>query len=490
MGVYIHKRCDVMANPKRSAIPESVKKKKESSITRNPARPGTINNKISLRILNRVRANVGARNPRVIAIRKILIMNPEEDIHSFLDLNLKYLMMKAFKITSEAAYQAMFDPKSGSPIYYGLYDATRKLAKSKPQFYRESLPFLKSVHSGKTGAIPDFCQNLHISGGLSTTPIGRNPIYTNTSKPVNGGFEFNDPVQGCLADCWLIAAISSVAWAASNNAQFTNYLAKPLKVLPINNSSRRPISTFTSQAFWLDQTGNPYYARLNANKIINKDVNYEIWPCHYEKAYALFYNLNSTYPFTTNDTPTYSVLSFGSAYKALTEITGIPFTWINTVDYLGTTADQDNITGMINLIRTNACDGTDLVNKTLLPTIRPTVADTYLTAESPKYVPLVANNKANYVPLTVAYNCAGISANHTYSILGLYKDGEDTYVVLRNPWGFAGDSASFNSDLQKNLATSLTSLPSPGNVTNTGAEGIFGLKVLTFMRYFQKLGWV
>jgi len=45
------------------------------------------------------------------------------------------------------------------------------------------------------------------SGIIDGVPVQ----YRDLTAGLNDGIEFNDPVQGCVADCWLIAALSSVA---------------------------------------------------------------------------------------------------------------------------------------------------------------------------------------------------------------------------------------------------------------------------------------
>jgi hypothetical protein len=67
------------------------------------------------------------------------------------------------------------------------------------------------------------------------------------------------------------------------------------------------------------------------------------------------------------------------------------------------------------------------------------------------------------------------------------------YVILRNPWASYANSADFSPELQGCLAKGVNKLQAfagTAKIPDTGAEGIFGLDSLTFMRYFQTFYWV
>jgi hypothetical protein len=501
MGVFNQKRYNAMAVIKRSAAPKTGKRTKVITKTRQPARPINRKRKTIDLSFPPVRQNVGARNLRVIAARRIILreFSHRKSDHiavrkRFREListpNLKDLMKVAFDVKMQKDpryYEKLFDPMHGSLVYQGLSQATKKLAaKSKDGMYDEYVTFFDkfSLKSG-TAAIPDICPQAKRSANQSAIIGNKSPAAVNTLGVVNAGYEFNDPVQGCLGNCWLIAAFSSYAWASTyNGAVYPNTKIKnPIKVTSLN-LGKKPITS--NMSFYLDTyTNYPYYARTNLKMLNPAEPKYECWPSLYEKCFALYYE-NRNYPFNTSDPPNYPGIDFGSAYTALTEFTQTTSSFINTVNYLGTSPATADISGMTTLIKTNVCGiSSDLTDKTFYPAMRPTVTDTYFSEVK---VPQAANN-AGYTPATVVYNCPGLPANHTYSILGLYRDG-DTYVVLRNPWGYDGKIEAFNTDLQKSLATSLTTLPAPANIADTGSEGIFGLKMITFMRYFEKLGWI
>jgi len=462
----------------------------------------------SVNELPRVRKNVGARNLRAIAARKVLsqelpglkpnIIAIRKRFNELISTpNLYDLMKKAYpgKMKETDIYEKQFDPMHGSLVYSGLHEATKRLAeRSNAGMYEEYLGFFKKYPPKGTAAMPDICPDPTARSDSQSSQVhGLKTERVNASNKRNAGYEFNDPVQGCLLDCWLIAAFSSYAWAStygtfsSSGNAYSPALITSLKVKDYTSNKRVPITT--SSAFYLDNNSQyPYYSRTNLNML--EQTAYECWPCLYEKLFALYYEKKTT-PFKTDDPPKYEGLNGGSAYTALTEFTLMVSTVILTASYLGTPPDAD-VSGMIYLIKSNVCpDSTTLDNGRLFYYAqRPTVADTYFSADpSSNYVPAAANDPS-YTPKTVTYNCPGISANHTYSVLGLYEDDSDTYIVLRNPWGYDGNPGAFTPDLVNSVSTSLTNLPEPANIADPGSEGIFGLKMITFMRYFEKLGWI
>jgi hypothetical protein len=481
-----------MAPVKRSAIAQSGKKKETFSVRKNATKTEQLKERISIKDLPKARGNIGARNPRVLAIRKLVHGNPDIDIHSLRELSLRDLMKKAFKLKSDTAYERMFDPKYGSPIYYGILHATMKLARSRPKLHREILPFLQRDPGGKTGELPPYCAGRSIAGDVSTSVHGHAFEYVNLTDKRNNGLEFNDPQQGCLANCYLIAALSSVAWAEWNG--YGKKLARTVAGLQIPPSDKWPTKQplATTQEFWLDQYGDLFYARLNPKRPqIPPEEKYEIWVPYYEKCFASF-KQHELSPFVQNVAkPSYDGLSFGSTAWALKNITATPFNLENTVKYFGPVGGPDDVAGMIEKIRSNINPDSGLPgNGTLLVAKRPAIADTYGSAG---VVPSIANQARYNSGNPVAYNSPGIPANHSFSILGLYQENNIMYVVLRNPWAIAGDPASFPLELQGCLARTVNALPTfaanANNIPDAGAEGIFGLDNLTFMRYFQTFYW-
>ena len=436
-----------------------------------------------LGVMYESRANIGARNPLPVATRKLLMLH---QFTPYTGTNLKDMLETAF---SELKYEKMFDPRYGSPLYYGLFRATRRLAESSrdPGRYADSLQKIKVEPPSRPGAIPPECQYLAKSANPATTIGGAQLQYRDTTAGMtNNGLEFNDPVQGCLADCWFIAALSAVALAETMTNPATKRIARapPVYVCPPPTPSWATKQSITSDlSFYTTQNGTkPYYAQLNPNKV--KPAFYESWVSYYEKCFAWYYEKNRTPPFPQNNNPNYDSLNYRDTFGALADITGrVASTWV-TRDYFGADVTSDNDEGIITKIRATACNNSALdPYGVVLLAKRPAVAHTYYTLD---YVPALAQ-RADY-GAAVAYDCAGMPANHAYTILGLYQKDNVQYVVLRNPWGHSGNAADFRAALRSELATSLTTLPAPLSTTNIGAEGIFGLSSVAFMRYFEEFG--
>jgi hypothetical protein len=109
-----------------------------------------------------------------------------------------------------------------------------------------------------------------------------------------------DPEQGAIGDCYLIAGLASVAWAASsrlgnfaNGYKFKNDAAStklPDKKLALNSSNQ------------------PCYARVGPRGVI--------WPLYYERAYAKWRGCADP------DCKNMSCISGGAGIKGLEDLTG------------------------------------------------------------------------------------------------------------------------------------------------------------------------
>jgi len=446
--------------------------------------------RINIKEIPVFRQNVGARNPFVIAKRKLQMM--DRDVSEYTPEDLPEMMEIAFP---DYVYEELFDPKFGSPVYHGIFFATLRLAKVCPKQYAESLYILQKDPARKTGEIPIYCKGIKKSQGRKTEiPAGRPLKYRDTAgNQINFGLGFNDPEQGCIADCWLISALSSVAWAETNA-----FPRKLSKTTPIYLYAPKTDTTFyrsqitTSMDFFTDDAGSiPYYAKTNKNNL--NPAFYECWPSFYEKCFAGYVQKNRVpdltplpYHFDRNDNPEYSCLNFGSSFLATEDLTGMNVihstnTIKNTEDYLGG-SNPDSDDQIIEDIRINACNGQALDDGVFIPTTKPSTTYTYLSEND---VPNAANH-AKYGGSIVTY-CAypGLPANHAFSILGVYQLNPQTqYIVLRNPWGT--DSVSqYDAYTQAHLTTDLPAPLPP----NPGSEGIIGLESECFMRYFESFGW-
>lgn len=90
--------------------------------------------------------------------------------------------------------------------------------------------------------------------------------------PVSSGtMSYTEPIQGCAADCFLLAAVSATAWAANPKLNiFPNY-----QFYDPTNGKWNSVQIGSELA--VDAGNNLVYARTSSGYI---------WPCLYEKAFA------------------------------------------------------------------------------------------------------------------------------------------------------------------------------------------------------------
>src|SRR5512138_757946 len=99
-----------MANPKNLKLPKGVKGIKPA-IHEDLIKPPPV-------LPYEGRANIGARNPLVLALHQLADLNQPLP-HSITDL--RELIEMAF---GDHTYEEMFDPRYDSPVYFGLYRKT------------------------------------------------------------------------------------------------------------------------------------------------------------------------------------------------------------------------------------------------------------------------------------------------------------------------------------------------------------------------------
>ncbi len=372
------------------------------------------------------RNNVGVRNPYSVAEIKL----KKKIDWSKKNFNAKkQLLEKAFGMP----YHQLFEPSHGSPLF---------------------------VNTTKNQQV--------MTGGGDPTPCYPYPCPTGTcSTIVNGKYmissnAFNDPIQGCLPDCYFIAAISALAWMAklpsytSPAYTYTFYSIPPLGGAP----NPTPSIQMTGQ-LPLDSNGQPIHARSNTWS----PAAAEIWPGVYEKAYAAWAYRQSSG--TTSDCPPYSSICSGNPISTLSNITGRTGYEFKTKDL------KNDPIAIFNKIRDVACAATIAQDR---KTKYPTVAYTYQTTPA---------SGSSYSDDTIV-------ANHSYSVLGIreVKDALGSviqrHIILRNPFG------------QKNHDPA--NLPSTDVVT-TGSwlgaisladltDGIFALSADRFASHFEGFGWI
>lgn len=245
---------------------------------------------------------------------------------------------------------------------------------------------------------------------------------------INGTFSVHDPVQGCLGDCYFMAALASVAWAAPSVLKLYALENGKTKYTFFPDTDLSPVVEFT-KAVPGNSNNKICYARIPTRP---RGVSV-MWPLLYEKAYSIYRGASQT---DTN----WSILNGGAGARSLQEITG--WTYVN----LGV-ANWRNIP----------------------------------QSGGKATVPAVAWTDSRALQ-------AGLYQNHTYSFLGFYPSSNPSHVILRNPYGPLKAEPTSNvltsgiwHDVQPNVI----------DFSKTGAtsDGIFALTTQAFTSSFYGLGY-
>jgi hypothetical protein len=333
----------------------------------------------------------------------------------------------------QTPYEQLFDPRYDSPVYLGFRRDGNQMTRSEVKFPEPDIstddarrfPSLESADirqlgdltallgDGPLGEVPVRSVVPSRAGGF-TIEVGEPPHKRQASlariftpgilealldihssvlgwTPSGGEWkdigtffkesaEFFDPIQSGLADCWLIAAMSSVAWSApftfaqrsratgTGNEQFKNLLS-----FTDPGTSTRKDFEVTDAVVVFQGTSWPMYARSNEDG--------EIWPGLVEKAFAQWRGN------TTHDRPRMTVVEYGDCVWASAAIAGGDPQYTSTA---GSTAAQ-----LTTFVKSHSVSHR---------TIRPVTAWTYGSADD--------------APDEISYSDANIVANHAYSVLG------------------------------------------------------------------------
>jgi len=332
--------------------------------------------------------------------------------------------------------------------------------------------------------------------------------------------DFNNPVQGAILDCYLIAVLSSIAWihddttnpagqintSITKNVYFydgsTIFCIGP-KATSTSCTEFIPISTDLP----IDATGKPACAISSEYTSALK----EIWPSFYEKAYAR-YRLRkghiNNWEYDHSKTPSYDdhpdipKLPEGDPFATLTLLTNIPCIKYDMMyDPAHCPRDAGTIWTKLKSICQVATSNTNsqkikypavaITNCTKDPTVPPTLTPPYPSCAAP-----AGSN--------VVYNDALLVANHSYSLLGIYTNPttKKQYVILRNPcgdiWGFdstsityrlADDTLSFRvpSPTAYSFNWTLFKVVSGVKIPNCG---VFAIQCEDFAQWFGAFGWI
>jgi hypothetical protein len=258
--------------------------------------------------------------------------------------------------------------------------------------------------------------------------------------------EFFDPIQGAVANCYYIAALSAVAWAA------------PYRIRHMTRATGQAQERFTNlvQFFQPDSNG-----KLDKEIEVTDDVPLsagggflysrssepgEIWPAVYEKAYAKLKTGIS------GDHPDILATAWGDCVYATAQLTGGQREYHSTVDV---SADQ-----LWNVVRANSIGGR---------TFNPMTAWTYSSGDA-------ASKK-------IIYADANVVASHCYTILGWDYRDQKKYIVLRNPWGRTEATAQALAG-----TTWLWDISWWRPIDLTVVDGTFAVEASAFRQYWAGLG--
>lgn len=452
----------------------------------------------------------------------------------------------------QTPYEELFDPDNGSPLYIDQErNKDGKVSRVQPQLSRATLSDIygkkkkesvsnlaelvaafgeqqlsdipvRAVAAGRFGRLvleleeSKLARNIRLSHlfdqGLIDIlypkfQLGYHPdnmSWTDTGRFYNEAAEFFDPIQGAVGDCYLIAALSSVAWSrpftitdaaratGSDNESFKH------RITFYNNGQPQQIEVTDKILTWNSSGSTAFCSSKEAG---------ETWPAIYEKAYAkMRLGEGSDYPSIPN-------IAGGDPVGASAQLTGLSPTYMWHSSF---TAAQ-----VLATVQSHSLNGR---------TTSPITAWTHGSGAEGE----------------VAYSDANIVAGHAYSILGsmrryefrpdrlrvsshltlpdisvtvppipgpqpllAFNDSDVAlpkyshvksdlldlisirgtipvdYLIVRNPWGyFEGSGPSTTTgDYQARDVDWLRTIP-------LGSDGVFAIEVNAFHRYFAGMGFV
>ena len=274
-----------------------------------------------------------------------------------------------------------------------------------------------------------------------------NGTWSDPGQFFNEAAEFFDPVQGAVANCYYIAALSAVAWAM------------PYRISHLTRATGQAQPHFTNMIrFYKPDSGGQLDREIEVTDAVplnsasggfiycRSSETGEIWPAVYEKAYA---KLKTG---TSSDHPDITATAWGDCVWATAQLTGGRRFYYDTASR---SADS-----LWDTVRANSLSGR---------TVQPMTAWTYASGDA-------AEQK-------IVYADANIVASHCYTVLGwAYRDGRK-YIILRNPWG--NTEATIET---LNSTVWLYDISWWRPITLTAIDGTFAIEASTFKTYFAGLG--
>jgi hypothetical protein len=269
------------------------------------------------------------------------------------------------------------------------------------------------------------------------------------------GMNRNEPVQGAVANSWLIAALFAVAWAEPSKIMRDESLIldepegtemskkRHLSIKLHSKGGENDAPTSDIKVSYdipvNNMTNTPVYCR-------SSHVLGPVWPSLYEKAFAKWLlQDNSDHPDITR---TSAAHAGGDPIKAMAQINNREPHYYFTQSRRGP--------DLFGIVRAH-CVG--------FKTIQPMCAYTYASGEM--------------------YKGCNIVANHAYTILGWTPaQGDGRYVVLRNPWGVTETRGMTTYAGMLDVVN--TSVWPPADTVDL--RGVFALEAESLKHYFACIG--
>jgi hypothetical protein len=383
------------------------------------------------------------------------VINPLALAELILDQPVNEKRPDIVKATLEKAFQMpleeLLNPRKGSLLY--LFIELDEKGRAIPRKFPTDLP-KRSVKE-----IDEYCWTLGLKGYRDLPFLKREKLIWILLKGIpetvgvanllgwrdpgdffEEGTEYADPVQGAIGDCYLIAALSAIAWARPYGILHRTRATGHGQELFVDRIDIREVGPGTISQIEVNERVpcNPDQSLIYAR---SAETN-EIWPAIYEKAYSRWRNRNN------GGGVNYPGLSGGDALYACCEL--MPELSMHRVWNDATTADD-----IWKFIRDNCMSRR---------TVNPMVAHTYYSDEH----------------AGASYAGSGIVPGHAYSILGISQNdlNRARFVVVRNPWGWnfdvpneqTGTWQAFDNSFWRNVPLK--------------ANGVFAIPLADFKRFF------
>lgn len=269
--------------------------------------------------------------------------------------------------------------------------------------------------------------------------------------------QFNDPVQGAIANSWLIAAIHAVAWSDpyricrdesfvldSTHREKEKEKKRGLRIKLYSKGGENDAHTAEIDVDYDIPVNNvtnwPVYCR-SSNSLG------AVWPAMYEKAFAKWLTKGTgEHP---DITQTSAAAAGGDPIKAMAQIND------RTPHYFFTSSRSGQ--DLVGLVRANSVS---------FKTIHPMCAYTHASGDG-------------------LYRGSNLVANHAYSVLGwISSPGTQQYIVLRNPWGVTEPVGMTSYSGMLDLVD--RKIWPPADMLDH--QGVFALEADSFKHYFACLG--